>query len=249
VKELIVIAQDSTYYGLDLYGGRTLSSLLGELQSVDGIEWIRLMYAYPARFPMNVIGAFQQYPKLCRYLDIPVQHAADNVLKSMRRGTTNRGLRELLTTIKREIPAIALRTTIIVGYPNETDGDFRMLCDFVREQEFSRLGVFTYSQEEGTTAHGLGDPIPQEVKEERKNTVMEIQQKISLARNESLIGGQERVLIDRIEDGHYVGRTERDAPEIDQEVFVTSNRHLRSGSFVRVDITDATEYDLSARAY
>lgn len=246
VKELIIIAQDSTCYGLDLYGGRKLSSLLGELQAVDGIEWIRLMYAYPAKFPMDVIEAFQRYPKLCRYLDIPVQHAADDVLKSMRRGTTNRGLRELLTTIKDEIPQIALRTTMIVGYPNETEADFQVLCDFVREIEFSRLGVFTYSHEEGTSAYDLGDPIPKEEKERRKNIIMAIQQAISLARNEAFVGSEVRVLIDRIEDGQYVGRTERDAPEIDQEVFVTAKRSLKAGSFISATVTDATEYDLSA---
>ena len=248
VKELIVIAQDSTYYGLDLYGERRLASLLRDLSSVDGLEWIRLMYAYPAKFPLDIIEVYRTSPKLCRYMDIPLQHAADNVLKSMRRGITNRALRELLGTIRREVPGIALRTTMIVGYPNETEEDFQTLREFVREMEFERLGVFTYSQEDGTTADELGDPIPQELKEERRNIIMEIQRDISLRRNESLIGSEVRVLIDRLEDGRAIGRTEWDAPEIDHEVFVHAQHRLRAGSFVAATVSDATEYDLYAEA-
>lgn len=246
VKELILIAQDSTYYGLDLYGERRLKQLLEELCTVDGIEWIRLMYAFPSKFPLDVLDVFRNNPKLCRYLDIPVQHASDSVLKSMRRGITNRATRDLLSAIKNEIPDVALRTTLIVGYPNETEEDFAVLCDFVREMKFHRLGVFTYSQEEGTAAEPLGDPIPQEVKEERKSTIMEIQKSISAERNEALLGTTVKVLIDRHEDGAAVGRTQWDAPEIDQEVYVREGQALKMGNFYDLKIVDAVEYDLFA---
>ena len=246
VKELILIAQDSTYYGLDLYGERMLDKLLEELCTVDGIEWIRLMYAYPTKFPREILSVMKSNPKLCRYLDIPVQHASDEVLKSMRRGITNRALRELLATVKSEIPDIALRTTLIVGYPNETEEDFQTLCDFVREVKFHRLGVFTYSQEEGTTADPLGDPIPKAIKEERRSTIMEIQQEISEERNSALMGSTARLLIDRHEASFAVGRTQWDAPEIDQEVYVKNGLQLRPGNFYDARIVDAIEYDLYA---
>ncbi len=246
VKELILIAQDSTYYGLDLYGERRLKQLLELLCTVEGIEWIRLMYAYPAKFPLDIVEVVREQPKLCRYLDIPVQHASDAVLRSMRRGMTNRATRELLSRIKHELPDIALRTTLIVGYPNETEEDFLALCDFVREMKFHRLGVFTYSREEGTTAEPLGDPIPDEVKEERRSTIMEIQRSISAERNATLIGRTVRVLIDRKENGMAVGRTQWDAPEIDQEVYVRDGQDLRVGNFYEVQIVDALEYDLLA---
>jgi len=248
VKELIVIAQDSTYYGIDLYGRRRLPELLGELSSVDGIEWIRLMYAYPSKFPLEVLDAMQENPKICRYLDMPVQHASDDVLKSMRRGITNRATRELIATIKTRIPDIAMRTTLIVGYPNETDKDFDVLYDFVKDMQFHRLGVFTYSREDGTTAHILGDPVPADVKEERKKAIMELQMGISEQRNKSLMGKKIRILVDRIEDGYAVGRTEWDAPEIDQEVFVRNNGNSVVGNFSDVRIVDAVEYDLYAEA-
>lgn len=248
VKELVVIGQDSTYYGLDLYGERRLASLLGELQAVDGIEWIRLMYAYPAKFPLDVLQAFQRYSKLCRYIDMPVQHIADNVLKSMRRGITQRATKELLWTVKKEIPDIALRTTLIVGYPTETEDDFKQLCEFVQEMKFHRLGVFMYSQEEGTGAYELGDPIPEKVKQERQEVLMEIQKQISEERNESLVGKTLNVLIDSYDGEHYVGRTEWDAPEVDQEVLVHSDRALIPGQIISATVTDATEYDLFADA-
>lgn len=248
VKELIVIAQDSTYYGVDLYDKRRLPELLGELSSVDGIEWIRLMYAYPSKFPLEVLDAMEENPKICRYLDMPVQHASDDVLKSMRRGITNRATRELIATIKTRIPDIAMRTTLIVGYPNETDKDFDVLYDFVKDMQFHRLGVFTYSQEDGTTAHILGDPVPADVKEERKKAIMELQMEISEKRNKSLIGKKLRILVDRTEDGFAVGRTEWDAPEIDQEVFVRNNGNSDVGNFSDVRIVDAVEYDLYAEA-
>jgi ribosomal protein S12 methylthiotransferase len=245
VKELIVIAQDSTYYGLDLYGERKLPHLLERMTSVEGLEWIRLMYAYPSKFPQDVLEIFQ-HPKMCRYLDIPVQHASDNVLKSMRRGISNKAMRELLETIREKVPGIALRTTLIVGYPTETEEDFQTLCDFVKEMKFRRLGVFTYSQEEGTFAHQLGDPVPSHIKEERRRIIMEIQQEISREQNESLIGTTVQVLIDRNEDGFAVGRTVWDAPEIDQEVYVKQAETPAVGNFVQASIVDAVEYDLFA---
>jgi ribosomal protein S12 methylthiotransferase len=248
VRELIVIAQDSTYYGMDLYGERTLPALLDELCAIDGIEWVRLMYAYPAKFPLALLDVFQRNPKLCRYLDIPVQHASDDVLKSMRRGISHRALRELLHTIRAAVPGIALRTTLIVGYPNETERDFDVLCEFVREMKFHRLGVFTYSQEEGTAAFPLNDPIPHSVKEERKAVIMELQREIAEERNTALAGERIRVLIDRRENGHYVGRTEWDAPEIDQEVIVRSKELLEVGNFCDVAIVGTDGYDVYADA-
>lgn len=246
VKELIIIGQDTTYYGLDVDGQRRLDVLLRELVRVEGIEWVRLMYAYPTKFPKEILRVFKDSSKLCRYLDMPVQHVADDVLKSMRRGITGRTTRELLRTIKDSVPDIALRTTLIVGYPNESDDDFEQLCNFVEEMKFHRLGVFTYSQEEGTTAFDLGDPVPKEVKDERLGRIMEIQQQISEARNESLVGKELNVLIDRTEGEFMVGRTEWDAPEIDQEVFVRSQPGLKVGSFARVKVTEFAEYDLYA---
>jgi ribosomal protein S12 methylthiotransferase len=246
VKELIVIAQDTTYYGLDLYNKRELAALLGELNSIGGIEWIRLMYAYPAKFPENIVEAFQKYTKLCRYIDIPIQHYSDTVLKSMRRGISRKATRELLLHLKDEIPNLALRSTLIVGYPDETKDDFKELCDFVEEIRFHRLGVFVYSQEEGTTAFDLGDPIPAEIKLERQTTIMENHKEISEQNNEALVGKVMKVLIDTQEKDFFIGRTEWDAPEIDQEVLIRSNRPLNVGTFQSVTITDATEYDLVA---
>ncbi|MEX0737286.1 MAG: 30S ribosomal protein S12 methylthiotransferase RimO [Bacteroidota bacterium] len=248
VKELMVIGQDTTYYGLDLQGGRTLDALLAELSAVEGIEWIRLLYAYPAKFPLSVLDVFRDHPKLCRYMDIPVQHASDDVLKSMRRGISNRALRDLLRTVQESVPGIALRSTLIVGYPNETERDFEVLCDFVREMRFHRLGVFTYSREEGTSAYGLGDPVPSEVKEERRSIIMQLQQEISEERNRGLIGQTVKVLLDRAEGEHLIGRTEWDAPEIDQEVYVKNDGALRVGDFCDARVDDATEYDLYAEA-
>jgi ribosomal protein S12 methylthiotransferase len=246
VKELILIGQDTTYYGLDVDGRRRLDQVLRELVNVDGIEWVRLMYAYPTKFPGEILKVFQESPKLCRYLDMPVQHVSDEVLKSMRRGITGRTTRELLRNIKESVPGIGLRTTLIVGYPNEREEDFQQLYDFVEEIEFHRLGVFAYSQEEGTTAFALGDPVPKEVKDERLARVMELQQRISEARNESLVGSEVKVLIDRREGEFMVGRTEWDAPEIDQEVFVRPLPGLDVGSFAHVKITEFAEYDLYA---
>jgi ribosomal protein S12 methylthiotransferase len=246
VKELILIAQDSTFYGVDLYGERRLSPLLEELCAIDGIEWVRLMYAYPAQFPIELLDVFANNPKLCRYLDIPVQHASDHVLKSMRRGITNRALRDLLLRIKSKLPDVALRTTLIVGYPNETEEDFAILCDFVREMKFHRLGVFTYSPEEGTAAEPLGDPVSPQVKEERRAQIMQIQKDISEERNSGLIGSTLKVIIDRHEASVARGRTQWDAPEIDQEVIVENGGDLSVGNFYELKIVDALEYDLLA---
>ncbi len=246
VKELVIIAQDTTYYGLDLYGERQLAKLLGELNGIDGIEWIRLMYTYPAKFPLDVIEAFQKFPKLCRYIDIPIQHYSDNVLKSMRRGITQRSTRDLLMRLKSEISDIALRTTLIVGYPNETEEDFKLLCDFVKEARFHRLGVFMYSEEEGTAVFDLGDLVPEEKKQERQAAIMEIQKGISENHNESLIGKKIKVLVDSRDGDFFIGRTEWDAPEIDQEVFVSSDQPLKAGTFHTVTVTDVVEYDLFA---
>ncbi|MBM2840321.1 MAG: ribosomal protein methylthiotransferase [Bacteroidetes bacterium] len=244
VKELVVIGQDTTYYGLDTYGKRRLPDLLQKLADVDGIEWVRLMYAYPAKFPREVLDVIAGHPRICKYMDMPVQHISDAVLKSMRRGISKRALRELIDEIRMRVPGIALRTTLIVGYPNESERDFQELLDFVNDVKFDRLGVFTYSLEEGTTAYDLADPIPQTEKDRRRDAIMEAQQTISEEKNELLINTTQRVLLDRIDDGVYVGRTERDAPEIDNEVFVHTSRKLHVGEFVEVDIDDASEYDL-----
>ena len=248
VREIILIGQDTTYYGLDIDGQRRLPVLLEKLHEVEGLDWIRLMYAYPAKFPLELLDSFSALPKLCRYIDMPIQHVADPVLRSMRRGISTRALRELLETVSTRVPNIAIRTTLLVGYPEESEKDFDLLYDFVREFRFHRLGVFTYSQEDGTTAFDLGDPIPAAVKAERRNALMELQKGIARERNERQVGSRVRVLIDRKEDGMAVGRTEWDAPEIDQEVFVEPSDRAAVGAFADVEVTDATEYDLYATA-
>ena len=202
------------------------------------------MYAYPAKFPVEVLDVIADHPNVCKYLDMPIQHVSDNVLKSMRRGISHRALRQLIERVRSRVPDIALRTTLIVGYPAETEREFGELLDFVKEVRFDRLGVFEYSREEGTSAFDLADPIPQKEKERRKSAIMELQQTISMERNEQLINTTQRVLLEREEEGMYVGRTERDAPEIDNEVFVRSSRPIPLGQFVDVDIEDASEYDL-----
>jgi ribosomal protein S12 methylthiotransferase len=247
VRELIVIGQDTTYYGRDLGGRRRLPELLDRLADIEGIEWVRLMYAYPARFPLEVLDAMARNPGICKYIDIPIQHVADGVLRSMRRGISGRALKDLLRTIRERVPGITIRTTLIVGYPAEGEREFNELVDFVKEFRFGRLGVFTYSQEDGTTAYPLGDPIPTDEKERRRGVVMEAQRAIAEAENEALIGTRQRVLINDFEDGVYTGRTERDAPEIDNEVFVHTMQPLEIGSFQDVDIVDASEYDLYGR--
>jgi ribosomal protein S12 methylthiotransferase len=246
VHEIVIIGQDTTYYGLDLYGKRRLAELLEKLAATPGVQWIRLMYAYPANFPLDLLPVIAENPKLCSYLDLPVQHVSESVLKSMQRGVSRRALQELLLTIRERVPGIALRTTLIVGYPGETEKEFQELLEFVQEVEFERLGVFTYSQEEGTTAFVLGDPVPADEKERRKAVVMQLQQEISERRNEKLIGSIQQVMIDRREGEIYVGRTQWDAPEVDNEVIVRTGRELNFGSLYDVEIVGSSEYDLEA---
>lgn len=247
VKELLVIAQDSTYYGLDIYGKRELAKLLNELSAVEGIEWIRLHYAFPAGFPEDVLEVIATNPKVCTYLDIPLQHGSSAMLKSMRRGIDRPKTEALLDKIRKKVPGIAIRTTMITGYPGETEEDFNELMDFVRSQRFDRLGVFTYSHEENTHAFKLEDDVPEEVKEERANLLMELQQEISLELNLEKVGQEMPVIIDRLEAGTYFGRTEFDSPEVDNEVLIDASEHyLRVGDMVTVKITGATEFDLTA---
>ncbi|MFH0990513.1 MAG: 30S ribosomal protein S12 methylthiotransferase RimO [bacterium] len=247
VRELIVIGQDTTSYGIDLYGKSRISELIKSLSKVRGIDWIRLMYAYPAHFPEELISMMRNSRTICRYLDLPIQHIADPVLRSMRRGITKRATEELLTRLRNEIPDLALRTTLILGYPEEGEKEFEELREFVTEFKFDRLGVFTYSHEEGTSAYALEDRIPGEIKEERKNTIMKIQQEISETRNQRLIGKDLRVLVDRREGEYAIARSEWDAPDIDQEIYISDpDSSLPPGTMTQVHITDATEYDLMA---
>ncbi len=247
-RELLLIAQDSTYYGLDLYKKRNLAELLRRLSDVEGIEWIRLHYAFPAGFPMDVLDVMAERPNICRYLDIPLQHGSTNMLKIMRRGITREKTEELLATIRGKVPGIAIRTTLIAGHPGETKADFEEMMGFVERSRFDRLGVFTYSHEENTHAYTLKDNVPAKVKQERMESIMELQQGISLELNQAKIGKTFQVLIDRMEGGHYVGRTEFDSPEVDNEVIVTSAEYLRQGDFHPVRITAASEFDLSGEA-
>jgi ribosomal protein S12 methylthiotransferase len=248
VKEIVLIAQDSTYYGLDLYNSRSLATLLKRLTRVNGIEWIRLMYAYPAKFPMDILDVIAGEEKIAKYLDIPVQHASTDVLKSMRRGITRRATEELIGTIRERVPGITLRTTLITGYPAEGEKEFAELEEFIETMQFDRLGVFTYSQEEGTTAHPLGDPVPHDEKLRRQARLYELQAEISLDKNMAKIGSEQCVLIEREEvEGStrvYYGRTEADAPEVDNEICITSDREIPIGEFARVRITGAMEHEL-----
>lgn len=245
VKELIVIAQDTTYYGLDLYGKRRLADLLKALAEVDGIEWIRLHYAFPAGFPEDVLDVMAVEPKICKYLDIPLQHISDNMLKSMRRGTTREKTYRLLKLFREKVPGISLRTTLITGYPGETEADFQEMMDFVKDIRFDRLGVFTYSHEENTHAYTLQDDVPQDVKEERAAQIMELQQGISADLNENKIGCILKVLIDREESGHYIGRTEFDSPEVDNEVLIpVEDGPCTVGQFSMVEIVGSDDFDL-----
>jgi ribosomal protein S12 methylthiotransferase len=246
VKELVVIGQDTTSYGIDHNGRRSLPGVLAALGDVEGIEWVRLMYTYPAKFPLKVLDIIAEHPHLCKYIDIPVQHVSDVVLKSMRRGISRRALQDLVSKVRGRVPGLALRTTLIVGYPAEGEQEFAELLEFVRETRFDRLGVFTYSREDGTTAYSLGDPVPPEEKERRRAAVMEVQQEISRDRNEGLLGQRLKVLIDRRDGEFFVGRTEYDAPEIDNEVFVRTREPLSLGTFYDVEIVEAYEYDVVA---
>lgn len=247
VKEINIIGQDTTDYGKELYNKRSSAELLRKISEVDGIEWIRLLYAYPSHFPEDLIAEIAANPKICKYIDIPLQHISDNVLKSMRRGITQRRTKELLYKLKELIPNLALRTTFIVGYPNETEKEFKELCDFIKDIKFDRLGVFTYSIEENTPSFILGDPLTHEEKEERKAVLMEIQKEISEEKNKMLIGKEIKVLVDGKEGDFFVARSERDAPEVDGEVLIDSkNNKLNTGEFYRVEIYDCNEYDLFA---
>lgn len=245
VKELILIAQDLTYYGLDIYKKRVLADLLKKLCNVNGIEWIRLHYAFPQGFPMDALDVIATEPKICKYLDMPLQHISDNMLKSMRRGTTKERTIDLVNAIREKIPGIAIRTTLITGYPGETEQDFEEMKEWIKETEFERLGVFTYSHEENTYAYKLNDDVPPKVKQKRADEIMKLQKKISLEHNKKLIGKTLKVLIDRKEGNHFIGRTEFDSPEVDNEVYVSAkNEYLRTGDFADIKITGAKEYDL-----
>lgn len=245
VKELILIAQDITYYGLDLYKKRALADLLRALVKVEGIEWIRIHYAFPTGFPMDVIEVMKEEPKICNYLDIPLQHISDPILASMKRGTTQEKTTKLLKKFREAMPEMAIRTTLIVGYPGETQADFEALKSFVQEMRFDRLGCFTYSHEENTTAYDLEDNVPEEVKLARANEIMEIQSQISWELNQEKIGKTFCCLIDRKEGNYFVGRTEYDSPDVDNEVLIDAKKHyVKIGDFVEVKIIDATDYDL-----
>jgi ribosomal protein S12 methylthiotransferase len=244
-KELILIAQDLTYYGLDLYGKRNLADLLRNLSDVDGIEWIRLQYAYPSGFPMDILDVMNERENICNYLDMPLQHITDNMLSSMRRGITRQKTIDLVNSIRDKVPDISLRTTLICGYPGETEKDFQEMKDWVTETRFERLGCFTYSHEEKTHAHLLNDDVPEEVKQERVDAIMGIQQQISFEKNQQKIGQTYKVLVDKKEDGYFIGRTEFDSPEVDNEVLIdASTDYVSLGSFIKVKIDRAEDFDL-----
>lgn len=249
VKELLIIAQDLSYYGIDIYGKTRLAELIAAVSEVEGIEWIRLHYLYPSKFPFDILPVMRENPKVCRYLDMPLQHIADPVLKRMLRHVTRAETEELIRRVKTEVPGVALRTTMLVGYPGETEDDFNQLKKFIEETRFDRLGVFPYSHEEGTyAAQKYEDDVPEEVKKARADEIMELQQQISLELNEDKIGLKFQVIVDRKEGEGYVGRTRFDSPEVDGEVFFTSLKVLKPGEFVKVKITGAEDYDLSGVA-
>jgi ribosomal protein S12 methylthiotransferase len=245
-KEVLLIAQDLTFYGLDLYKERKLADLLDQMAKIEGLDWIRLHYAYPAGFPMEVIEVMKKHKNICNYLDMPLQHGSTSVLKAMRRGITREKTTKLIHDIRAIIPDIAIRTTLIVGYPGETEEDFQEMMDWVEEMQFERLGAFTYSHEENTHAFNFEDDVPQEIKQKRANAVMELQAGISHSNNIKKVGKVFEVLFDRVEDGFFIGRTEYDSPEVDNEVLVpvSEENHIRIGDFARVEITSAEPYDL-----
>jgi ribosomal protein S12 methylthiotransferase len=244
-KELILIAQDLTYYGLDIYKDRKLADLLKHLSDIEGLDWIRLQYAFPSGFPMDVLQVMKERDNICNYLDMPLQHASTNMLKAMRRGITREKTTELIHNIRDIVPDIALRTTLICGYPGETEADFEEMKEWVSEMRFDRLGVFTYSHEENTHAYNFKDDVPAKVKRDRSNAIMEIQSEISLELNEDKVGKTFKVLVDRKENDVYIGRTEFDSPEVDNEVVITApENYLRIGDFVNVEIESAEHYDL-----
>lgn len=245
VKELIVIGQDTTFYGKDLYGERRLAELLTALCRIEGLEWVRLHYTYPANFPMDVLQVMAREDKMCKYIDIPFQHISDNVLSSMRRQITKAETLDLITALRSTVPGIAIRTTLLVGYPGETDADFEELMEFVGEQKLDRLGVFPYSQEEGTySASALTDNVPEEVKQARAERIMKIQEDVALANNEKKIGCHYRVLIDRREGDYWIARTEFDSPEVDPEVLIESSAPLVVGNFYEIEVTSVDQWDI-----
>ena len=247
IKELILIAQDSTYYGIDLYGTRSLSKLLKELVKVDGVEWIRLHYAFPNGFPVDVLEVINSESKICNYIDIPLQHISNKILKSMKRGASMEKINDLIQMFRNKVPEIAIRTTLIVGYPGETNEDYELLKEWVKNTKFDRLGCFTYSHEENTSAYKLTDDVPQKIKNDRLNEIMEIQSQISWELNQKKIGKKFKVLIDRKRGNYYVGRTQYDSPDVDNEVLIQADTNfLRVGEFVDVKIIEASDFDLYA---
>jgi ribosomal protein S12 methylthiotransferase len=245
-KELLLIAQDSTYYGLDLYKKRNLAELLQRLSDVEGIDWIRLHYAFPTGFPMDALDVMAERSNICKYIDIPLQHGSTRMLQLMRRGTTREKTEDLLIKIREKVPGIAIRTTMIVGHPGETEADYQELTAFVEKSRFDRMGVFAYSHEENTHSYSMPDDVPAETKQQRLDEIMEVQQNISLELNTNKIGKTYKVLIDRKEGGNFIGRTEFDSPEVDNEVIVESpDNYLRIGDFVNVKVTSASEFDLT----
>jgi len=244
VKELMLIAQELTYYGLDLYKKRMLPELLKKLAAVEGIEWIRLHYAYPSKFPLDIIDVMKEEPKICNYLDMPLQHASDNMLKAMKRQITRQEMKDLIGEIRSRIPGICLRTTLIAGFPGETREDVEEVKAFLAEMQFDRVGIFTYSHEEDTSAHALEDSLSAEEKEERAQEIIEFQQEISFEKNQAKMGQTLKVIVDKKEAGRYIGRTEFDSVEVDNEVIIHSSRKLNPGDFVNVLITKAYDYDL-----
>jgi ribosomal protein S12 methylthiotransferase len=242
---LILIAQDLTFYGLDLYNKRALSDLLKRLSDVEGISWIRLHYAFPAGFPMDVLDVMNERDNICKYLDMPLQHGSTKILQAMRRGITREKTEELVQAIRQKVPGIALRTTLIAGYPGETEADFQEMYDWVERSKFDRLGIFTYSHEENTHAFNFKDSVPKKLKQKRADAIMELQSGISYALNQNKIGQQYNVLFDRTEGDYFIGRTEFDSPEVDNEVLVKkTDGYIRLGDFTRIEITDADHYDL-----
>ena len=247
-KELVLIAQDTTDYGKDLYFKKNIAELINKLSKVNGIEWIRLMYAYPSRFPDDLIDEIKNNEKVCNYIDIPLQHISDKILKSMQRGITGKQTRMLISKLREEIPELVLRTTFIVGYPGETEKEFKELCNFVEEFKFEKMGTFTYSMEENTVSYALGDPVLSEIKRERQNRLMEIQREISTRKNAEMVGKKLKILVEALEGDFYIGRSYRDAPEVDGEVLISmDDRRITPGNFYNAEIYDSNEYDLFAK--
>ncbi len=244
VKEIMLIAQELTYYGLDLYKNRALPELLEKLAAIPGLEWIRLHYAYPSKFPLEILDVMNRHDNICKYLDMPLQHASNNMLKAMKRQITREEMEQLVFNIREKVPGICLRTTLITGFPGETEEDVEELKDFLQRMRFDRVGIFTYSHEEDTSAYDFEDNIPADVKEERAREIMEVQQDISLEKNQEKIGKVLRVIVDKREAGRYLGRTEFDSVEVDNEVIINSGRKLNAGDMVMVRITKAFDYDL-----